>query len=409
MFRIVTLIGKATKRLSQLFGGNGTALAGLVVERLYPGWLARAMNQLPGGVIVVSGTNGKTTTTKIITELLEARGQKVLTNPSGSNFVRGVIAATLDKVKHGHVQATVAVLELDEAYAVHFVRRVKPRITVLLNLFRDQLDRFGELDKTAELLKKVAEQSSTVIINSCDQRLVDSTKKLPKNIKRYYFGYADKLDEAFKSVDQLETVQHKKFDMLLVDQENSVATYQQNKQIAKTKLKLEGSYNALNAAAALLAIKTFQGNDFDLQKSCKELEKIEPAFGRGEKFTVDGKTLQFILVKNPTGFRVAINSIVNEPVLIAINDNYADGRDVSWLYDVDFTTLRGDIYTTGVRAHDIAVRLLYDGLIVKGCDTDYAVALRKFIKNAQGDRIVVAATYTAMVKMRKLLGKGLND
>ena len=156
-------VGKAVRAAARLHGG-GTAFPGKVVEKLDPGFMARTLGQLPYGVVLVSGTNGKTTTTRIVASVLESLGLRVFTNPTGSNFTRGVVSALLDRVgMDGRLDADIAVLELDEAYAVHFVRRVKPRYTLLLNVMRDQLDRFGEIDN---MLPRRARSCSTARIRA---------------------------------------------------------------------------------------------------------------------------------------------------------------------------------------------------------------------------------------------------
>lgn len=155
-----TLVGKTVLRLAKLRGG-GSALPGLVVDKLDSNYLARILTRLPGGVVVVSGTNGKTSTTKMIVEMLEAQGLTVFSNKTGSNFSRGVIAAAVAEANTaGHLAADIAVLELDEAHAMHFINRVKPDYTVLLNVLRDQLDRFGELDTTARFLERIADATT---------------------------------------------------------------------------------------------------------------------------------------------------------------------------------------------------------------------------------------------------------
>ena len=165
-------LGKLTQKLARLKGG-GSAFPGLVIEKIDPDFAVGFLRQLPYGTVVISGTNGKTTTTKIVTELLEAQGVRVFSNSTGSNFMRGVIAALLSRVTlSGKLDADIAILELDEAHAVHFVQRINPRFSLLLNVMRDQLDRFGEIDNTAGLLKQIAlNTTDTVIINREDSRL----------------------------------------------------------------------------------------------------------------------------------------------------------------------------------------------------------------------------------------------
>ena len=167
-----TIVGKAVRALAQVRGG-GSALPGLFVETIDPDFIRRTLSGLSHGIVLISGTNGKTTTTKMVVELLEGQGMRVFTNRTGSNFTRGVAAALLGAVDaHGKLEADIAVLELDEAYAVHFVKTIRPSYCLLLNVMRDQLDRFGEIDATAQLLKTVAEHTTRgVVINRDDPRL----------------------------------------------------------------------------------------------------------------------------------------------------------------------------------------------------------------------------------------------
>ena len=165
-------LGKTHPAALRLIGRRGNALPGLVVEKVFPGYLPRAMARLPQGVVVVTGTNGKTTTTKMVATILGER-YRVLTNDTGSNFVRGAITATVEHASwRGRLPYDVAVFELDEAWAVRFVAAVAPRRTLLLNVMRDQLDRFGEIDTTAALLGKVAAATTGhVVLNRDDERI----------------------------------------------------------------------------------------------------------------------------------------------------------------------------------------------------------------------------------------------
>ena len=165
-------VGKLTLALLRLLGRRGNALPGLVVEKVFPRYLARAMAALPEGVVVVTGTNGKTTTTKMVATIL-AQHYRVLTNDTGSNFVRGAITATVEHARwSGRLPYDVAVFELDEAWAVRFVEAVPPRRALLLNVMRDQLDRFGEIDTTAGLLGKVAAATTGhLVLNRDDERI----------------------------------------------------------------------------------------------------------------------------------------------------------------------------------------------------------------------------------------------
>ena len=166
---ISIIIGKIVQSILRIKGG-GSALPGLIVEKINPNFISNILESLPNGVVVVSGTNGKTTTTKMVVELLESQGLKVFSNKTGSNFVRGVGAAILSEATwKGNLNADIAVLELDEAHATHFVELVQPRYSLLLNVMRDQLDRFGEIDYTAKLLQKIGKNTTkSVVLNAND-------------------------------------------------------------------------------------------------------------------------------------------------------------------------------------------------------------------------------------------------
>ena len=203
------LIGKAVRAASRLAHGGGSAFPGKIVEQIDPQFLARTLQQLPLGVVLVSGTNGKTTTTRMVASMLESLGLKVFTNPTGSNFTRGVVSSLLAEVSlGGKLDADIAVLELDEAYAVHFVKQVQPDYCLLLNVMRDQLDRFGEIDNTAKLLSKVAEATTgTVVLNREDPRiarLADVTHA-EDGVEVRYFGLDESLRSFFPSDDDMRT------------------------------------------------------------------------------------------------------------------------------------------------------------------------------------------------------------
>lgn len=412
---LVTIIGKLIRKATRFFGkGHGSALPGLVVEKLYPDYLARILNNLPYGVMVVSGTNGKTTTTKIITELMRSYGLKVFTNPSGSNFTRGVVSAALSEIKQGKLDADIAVIELDEAHAVHFVNTVRPRYSVLLNVLRDQLDRFGEIDKTAQLLQKVAEKTDKAVIMNYDDPRINKFKNSTK-AKVAWFGVGEKLRKKYKTDEELHS-ETAKYPLLnkakdksqitqLVDLKDNCATYKVGGRNYKVELQLFGQHNALNSAAAIAAVKTVMSSDFNCDKTIKALSGIKPAFGRGEIIEQDGREVRLILVKNPSGFQLSLGSSSLANSLIAINDNYADGRDVSWLYDVNFSSLAKSnvVAVSGVRASDMALRLVYAGLKVDDINCDLDLSLKNFLSKTSGQDVQIFATYTAMLKLRSLL------
>ncbi len=420
------IIGKALRRLARLRGG-GSALPGLLVEKLEPTFLADTLGQLEHGVILISGTNGKTTTTKMVAELLSAAGLHVFTNKTGSNFTRGVVSALIESLdKDGKLPFNIAVLELDEAHAVQFVQQVKPRVSLFLNVMRDQLDRFGEITATANMLGNVAEHTTEAIILNRDDPIIASlAEKVDKTIGVHYFGVHKNLAHLFPSDDQLKaatarSIQTIKNDTSAIQRPGDVelaafkdqtAAYHIGKTLYKTPLKLRGFYNFLNAAAAIATVKYVcpkASNDSIL----KTLSTVEPAFGRGEQVEYHGQPLEFVLVKNPAGFRLALASAkdhTNEAVMIAINDNFADGRDMSWLWDVAFNDVKagGVQLVSGVRAYDMALRLQYDDVAVGDIQPDLAKAFKLFLNKNAGKPLRIYCTYTAMLKLRALATKQL--
>ena len=416
--------GRFVRFASRVTKHGGSALPGKVVEKIDPGFLTRTLGQLPLGVVLVSGTNGKTTTTRMVASMLSDLGLKVFTNPTGSNFVRGVVSALLTEVTlGGKLDADIAVLELDEAYAVHFVKQVKPRYALLLNVMRDQLDRFGEIDTTAKLLSHVAAATTgTVVLNREDPRIAALAAKAPAGTTVRYFGLADDLRRYFPSDDDMATTVSVEgvagplpsartplsprselrgasagtaelpADVTLTAVGDHKATFQMDGQGYATDVKLEGVYNLYNAAAALAAVS-----------------RVTPAFGRGEVIDVNGSPVELLLVKNPMGFRLSLASFdpANADTMIAINDEYADGRDMSWLWDVDFTSLRasGVAMVSGVRAWDMALRLGYDQVPVADTNTDLEQAVTAFVNANPGTRKHIYCTYTAMLKTRAVLGR----
>lgn len=470
------LIGKAVRAASRLAHGGGSAFPGKIVERIDPQFLARTLQQLPLGVVLVSGTNGKTTTTRMVASMLESLGLKVFTNPTGSNFTRGVVSSLLAEVSlGGKLDADIAVLELDEAYAVHFVKQVQPDYCLLLNVMRDQLDRFGEIDNTARLLSKAAEATTgTVVLNREDPRIarLADVAHTEDGVEVRYFGLDGSLRSFFPSDDDMCTTvdtassanieiddaaviaktgenaeksgdaaisEQLPADVTLLAVGDHRASFGIDGETYETGVRLEGVYNLYNAAAALAVVRAvvadaqamflpFEENVTDelllqvgisqrmidfahstTQSMIDAAAEVTPAFGRGEVIDVNGSPVELLLVKNPMGFRLSLASFAPEgcDTMIAINDEYADGRDMSWLWDVDFSSLRdtGVSMVSGVRAWDMALRLEYDQVPVNSVNTELEEAVSTFVNANPGTPKHIYCTYTAMLKTRAALGK----
>lgn len=412
---VSTFVGKGVRLVARVRGG-GSALPGLVVEKIDSNFVARTLSSLPRGVVIISGTNGKTTTTKMVVSLLESQGLKVFTNKTGSNFTRGVAAALLAEIDlRGKLRADIAVLELDEAHAVHFVRQVAPKYSLFLNVMRDQLDRFGEIDHTAQLLHTVAQATTgTVVVNRDDPRLVSKTFVADLSAKVVTYGVSEQLLSQLPSDDALHgTMSTKKVsslrneDVELRRVEGDDISLLYDETIHDVTMKLKGIYNMQNAAGAVALVRTIMGNDTQDDKLISALAGVTPAFGRGEEISVGGVPCELVLVKNPAGFRLGLASFdaTDHATMIAINDDYADGRDMSWLWDVSFTSLDSVDMVSGVRAYDMALRLEYDQVAVDAVETDLTTALQLFLSTNKHTAKRIFCTYTAMLMIRKELGK----
>lgn len=348
----------------------------------------------------------------------------MFTNRTGSNFVRGVAAALLGEIDvKGRLQADIAVLELDEAHAVKFVEIVPPRYSLLLNVMRDQLDRFGEIDATARMLERIAlATTDTVVANREDNRILGATSKLDTTTTVRYFGLSSKLRPQFPNDDDLHEVNAQKTskkaasngahksplaDVTLKDFNEKGAAFTIAKKDFVTPLKLKGVYNIYNSAAALALVRAITP-DASVHSLLGALSTVTPAFGRGETLTVGGQPLELVLVKNPSGFRLGLESYDPDgyATMIAVNDNYADGRDMSWLWDVDFTKLTDHpVRVSGVRAYDMALRLQYDEVAIEKVEPELPKALADFIETHAEMPKRIYCTYTAMLALRKELSK----
>lgn len=413
----IPLLGKTVKRVAELRGG-GSALPGLIIEKIDPDFVRRTLADLPYGIVMVTGSNGKTTTTKMVVELLESQGLKVFTNRTGSNFSRGVAAALLGEIDtKGNLEADIAVLELDEAHGVSFAKVVRPDYVLLLNVMRDQLDRFGEVDAIAMLLSKIAAQATKgIVYNRDDPRLRTMQFSNQTDLSIASFGTSPKLQSLFPSDDDLHGSKAAPIrnnllidDVSLEELDGQKAVISFNKKRMPVNLKINGAYNVLNSVAAVALCRMILKEELNESAMIERLQTVTPAFGRGESFTINGQKLEIILVKNPAGFRLSLTSFPteNHQTMIAINDNYADGRDMSWLWDVDFTGLRDSHVqmVSGVRAYDMALRLQYDEVPVVYVDTHLIRSLRQFVRESPDTPKRIFCTYTAMLAIHREVSK----
>lgn len=443
--------GAAIRRLSR---GGGTAAPGLVADRIDPDLLGKIAGRLPHGAIVVAGTNGKTTVSRMLADILTANGLRVAHNRSGSNLVRGVASALASQsTLLGSPNADIGVIESDEAAFPEILRQVHPSIVLLNNLFRDQLDRYGELDAIATKWRPALQRlpaSSTLVVNVDDPTLAAITEDLMA--RRVAFGLDDAnprflLAELPHAADakvcrscghelayvrlysahlgawrcpgcgaSRPNLQFAGTDIELNGVDGlalNVASNAPTPSTFRAELAVPGLFNAYNAVAASAAAR-ISGTPEAVIASA--LHGYRSAFGRLERVVYRGRRLTLALVKNPVGFNETLRMLTLAtdglaiPALIAINDLTADGRDVSWLWDVDFEILadgEAALSTTGIRGPDMANRLKYAGVPehrIKSLDTGLAAGLDRFVDALpEGSSGYVLLTYTALLGLRQLL------
>ena len=433
-----TSAARLVGRLSRAAGrGGGTTLPGKLVWKLDPGALDALAGRLPQGVGLVSATNGKTTTTAMAAAILSPT-RRLAWNHSGANLASGV-ASTLIAAR----DAELGLLEVDEFALPEIMRRTRPRVVCLGNLFRDQLDRYGELEHIAERWRVAvsALPEDTALIANADDPLVAALADGRGQVLR--FGIDDPslaragLQHASDSKYCIRCGAPYVFDAAYVGHlgayrcescgharpELDVAaraispdgldgvsfTLDTPAGSAGVRLSVPGLYNVYNAlAAASLALSL----EVELDEVAAGLERFRAAFGRFERFTAGDRGVLLLLIKNPAGANEAIRTLedggVPPTLMIALNDEIADGRDVSWIWDVDFEPLlerAGRIVASGARAAELALRFTYAGFPRDRLDVepDVEQALERGLELTEpGAELAVLPTYTAMLRLRAI-------
>ena len=417
MLRLVVAVslGRLAGFLSRLIGRGGSAIPGLVAGKIDGGVIDKLVASIPGGVVIITGTNGKTTTTKMLVTALERSGKPVLTNPTGSNLERGVATVLISASRRGRIRGyEMAVFEIDEAAVSVLAPRLDPRLVVVTNLARDQLDRYGELDATAAHLGIAVDAAKRAVLNADDPAVAALDVG-----RTAWFGAVGEIRRTMPHDSVLYGTDGPEAPAVEVDGLLEAAEPEDDGQritvaVADTRveiaLRVPGAYNGYNATAALLAAAEL---GVDPIVAAASLEQMSPAFGRGQVIIFKDRRIKLLLVKNPAGFNQALRLLVDAPhpaqVLIAINDNHADGRDVSWLWDVRFEDLQHTehrIGTSGIRAADMALRLKYAG-IESWSEPGLGEALAEVVTlSADGETIYVIPTYTAMLSLLDMLLPG---
>lgn len=413
---------------------SGTSFIGMIMLKLYPDFLRHTSKYIKKEKIAVTGTNGKTTTAGILSHILETQGNSVIHNEKGANMLTG-IANTMALSIYPFKRFDYTVLESDEAYLSKLYDYLDTNYLIVTNLFRDQLDRYGELNTTAKKIQEAINKNPKIklILNADDPIVVNFKSLSDSDEPPIYFGFEniEFMEKDIESKAPMELFNCSqcgevlKYTKRFYAQQghyycdcgytrpicNYIASAQiyNNYSIIKIshdnkeyelKTYLTGVYNAYNVLAA--TVMALELGYEDLQES---LDTYQSVFGRCETKIIKGHKAIIQLIKNPTGASEVLKTVnPDNDVLIAINDNYADGRDVSWLWDADFELLKSvskQIITTGVRAYDMAIRLKYAGIDNVKVIPNINQAIIAITREAKGD-ITILPTYTALLEINKI-------
>jgi len=444
--QLANAAGKVARFGLQATGRGATALPGLITLQLDPNFIGAVTQSLPHGVVLVSGTNGKTTTARMLSDIARAAGWAPIHNRSGSNLERGIAGALLaDSNWRAEPQGDIGLFEVDEASLPRVLTRVTPKAVVITNLFRDQLDRYFEIDALARRIGDAvaALDPTTILILNADDPIVSFLGTRHRGTAMY-FGVDDPsvggtvpqaISDATRCPRCKAALHYERVILAHVGEWScpSCGLERPPRDVSATRVRLEaaaseidlrvpvssvfdpirvplpGLYNAYNALAAIAASRAL---DIALPTAARAIRSFRAAFGRLEELSVEGRVVRLVLVKNPAGFNAAIGALLETGrtprLLAALNDQYADGRDVSWIWDADFETLAPHatrIVCSGTRAEELALRLKYAGVAAERLEVVPALerGLDRALEAGTGRPLYALPTYTALLQLRDVL------
>ncbi len=420
MNNLIFFLGKALSFVStRLNLGNGSTWPGHIALKLNKKFVQEVLKKNKLKTVFVVGTNGKTTTSKLIETILEKNNIKIMINSSGANLLSGVASSLIINSDFlGNLKKEVAIFEVDENALSVLSEKIEPDYLIALNLFRDQLDRYGEIDSIAKKWKKTIGKykNTTLILNADDPQIAFLGLKL--KLKTYYFGLSE------KSL-QTKLIQHGADSILCpncMTKLNFESYYFShlgiwdcpNCQLKRPKpdmtsfsyYPLSGTYAIYNTLASVVFSKALGLENAQIEKALKE---FKPAFGRQEEIIYKNRKVKIFLSKNPISFNESldtVNKLNGKNLLFALNDQIPDGLDVSWIWDIDFERLLEkdmNISVCGDRKEDLSLRLKYTDCF-NHVFTDLELGITKILGNLDdSETLYILANYSAMLEIRKIL------
>ena len=441
---IAVLACKLCRSLIRLLGRGGTDFPGRVALKLCPNLLGELARNVT--TVIVTGTNGKTTTSRMIEQSWQDAGISYFANKSGANLLSGVTAEfAVHSTLTGRCKYPYALIEADEAALKFISKYVDAKVIVFTNVFRDQLDRYGEVTHTLEKLRIGAKNSPNAVLclNADDSLITSLHDDVPNPVLFYgvstpiYAGHVAEVSDApycikCKSEYEYDFVTYGHLGgyrclhcgyarptpdlcvsrIVTSDEEHSEVVFRDGQTEIPASINLPGGYNIYNAAAAAAAAHVV---GIDAKTTVSALGQFECGFGRAEQFRLGQAQARMMLVKNPAGYNQVINLISHDvgscKLAFLLNDRFADGTDISWIWDVDFEALAAQqgrftrIFVSGVRADDMALRLKYAGFPAERIELvrDYEKLLGEI--GADAAPAFIMPTYTAMFDLRGEIGK----
>lgn len=410
---LAVLVGRAVRWLTRLRGG-GSAMPGNAALLIAPRFLEHAFRTVTDGIIFVSGSNGKSTTTNMLARILRAHGLNVFTNPSGGNLPQGIASALLSEVAlDGAVHADVAVLEVDEAYSVGLSARLAPTTTLIVNVQVDQLNRFYEPARVAQMLATLVNSTKTnVILNADDDSLREVGSRFASTKNVSWFGVEPALlataPHGLANViqqDNSKRVARPAVSSEVVSHSDRSAHIRIGKGSSEFPLPARGLHYAVDAAGAIGAARVVLGSRFNDDSARQGLAGMQTIYGRGEVITVNGEDIEIIMMKNPPSLQMNLDALPGKPeqLLVAVDEGTPDP---SWIYGIDFSNLGDADIITGTKAWQIATRWAYEGLEVRRVEPDPDKAVAWFLalpKPTSGVKVMLV-NYELMMSIRKHLG-----